>query len=127
MASTFCILLLLHIYVADPPRVTTQSQDLKDAVPGNAVMFTVEATGTEPLRYRWEWNPAGEGNEWQPCGYEGVSGANSSTVTISSVQKANVGSYRCVISNCAGSQTSQPAQLSVGKNLNFHVYLKNVY
>ena len=117
MAATF--------YLADPPRVTTQPQDLKDAVPGNAVMFTVKGTGTEPLRYRWEWNPVGEGNQWQPCGYERVSGADSSTVTISSVQKANVGSYRCVISNCAGSQTSQPAQLSVGKDSTFHVFVKN--
>ena len=126
MASTFCILLLLRIYVADTPRVTTQPQDLKDAVPGNAVMFTVKGTGTEPLRYQWEWNPAGEGNQWQSCGVDGVSGADSSTVTISSGQKANEGSYRCVISNCAGSQTSQPAQLSVGKDLKLSCLCKKM-
>ena len=104
-------------YVADPPSITTQPQELKNIVPGKPVMFTTKGTGTAPLRYRWEWNPAGEGNQWQPCGVEGVSGADSSTVTISSVQKANEGSYHCVISNCAGSQTSQPAQLSVGKRI----------
>ena len=89
-------------------------------------MFTAKGTGTEPLRYRWEWNPAGEGNQWQPCGLEGVSGADSSTVTISNVQKDNEGSYHCVVSNCAGSQTSKPAKLDVGKNSNFHVYAKRV-
>ena len=112
-------------YVADPPTITTQPQELKNIVPGKPVTFTAKGTGTEPLRYHWEWNPAGEGNQWQPCGLEGVSGADSSTVTISSVQKANEGSYHCVVSNCAGSQTSKPAKLSVGKNSNFHVYVKS--
>ena len=100
-------------YVADPPGVTTQPQDLKDTVPGSVVMFTVEATGTDPLKYQWEWKPAGEKGEWQPCDAEWCDGA---TLTIPIVQKSNEGSYHCVISNYAGSQTSNPAQLSVGKN-----------
>ena len=93
-----------------------QPQDLKDAVPGNAVMFTVEATGTEPLRCQWERKPAGIGNEWQPCDEVEFSGLDGFTLTIPSAQKFNEGSYHCLISNCAGTQTSNPAQLSVGKN-----------
>ena len=112
MAATFCILFLLFNYVADPPGVTTQPQDLKDAVPGSVVMFTVEATGTDPLGYQWEWKPVGERNEWQPVE---ISGSDQFTLTIPSVQKSNEGSYHCVISNCAGSQISNPVQLSVGK------------
>ena len=113
MAATFCILSLLFNYVADPPGVTTQPQDLKDTVPGSAVMFTVEATGTDPLRYLWQWKQAEEEGEWQPCNAVWSDGA---TLTIPSVQKCNEGSYHCVISNCAGSQTSNSAKLSVGKN-----------
>ena len=112
MAATFSIQSLLFNYVADPPGVTTQPQDLKDAVPCNAVMFTVEATGTDPLGYQWEWKPVGERNEWQPVE---ISGSDQFTLTIPSVQKSNEGSYRCVISNYAGTHTSDSAQLSVGK------------
>ena len=117
--ETFCFLFLLFNYVADPPGVATQPQDLKDAVPGNAVMFTVEATGTDPLSYQWDWKPAGDRNEWQPVEF---SGSDQFTLTISSVQKSNEGSYRCVISNCAGTQTSSPAQLSVGKKYKNFMY-----
>ena len=82
-------------------------------------MFCTEVDGTEPLSYQWEWNPPGEANEWQPCGREGFAGADLSRVTIPSVQKSNEGSYRCFIWNCAGSQKSKPAQLSVGKDICF--------
>ena len=72
-------------------------------------MFSVEATGNEPLSYKWQWKPA-ESEEWQLCDAQG------STLTIPSVQKSNEGSYCCVVSNYAGNETSNPAQLSVGKN-----------
>ena len=89
---------------------------LKDVVPGKYVMFSVEATGTEPLGYHWEWMPAEEearSEEWQPCDAEWSDG---STLTIPNVQKFNEGSYRCAVSNYAGTQTSNLAKLSVGKN-----------
>ena len=78
-------------------------------------MFIVEATGTEPLNYQWEWKSTIHDGKWQPCDVERFPGADSSTIVISSVQKSNEGSYRCVVSNCAGSQTSNPAELSVGE------------
>ena len=89
---------------------------MRDAVPGEPVTFTAEATGTEPLNYQWEWKPAHEESRWQPCDVERFRGANSSTLTIPNQQKCNEGSYRCVISNCAGTQTSNSAEFSVGKN-----------
>ena len=102
--------------VADPPRVTSHQHDLKDVVPGNTVTFTAEATGTQPLNYQWEWKPAMNDGEWQPCDVGRFPGAGSSTLTIPSAQKSNEGSYRCIISNCAGKGTSNPVKLSVGKN-----------
>ena len=99
--------------VVESPKVTTHPQDLNDVVPGKPVMFNVQATGTKPLSCWWEWKPA-ESEEWQLCDAQG---SNSVTLTILSVQKSNEGSYRCVISNCAGNSSSEAAELTVGKNL----------
>ena len=106
----------VFLHVAEPPRITSHPQELKDAVPGKPVMFTVEGSGTAPLNYQWEWKLATEDGKWQPCDVKSFPGADSSTLTIPSVQESNEGGYRCVISNCAGNQTSKQAQLSVGKN-----------
>ena len=109
--------LCTFLHVADPPRVISHLRELKDVVAGKSVMFTVEATGTEPLSYQWEWKPVMDGGKWQSCDVERFPGADSSILTIPSVQKSNGGHYRCVVSNCAGSQTSNPAELSVGKTI----------
>ena len=107
----------MYIYAAEPPRVTSHPQDVKDAVPGEPVTFTAEATGTQPLNYQWECKPAmDDDSEWQLCDVERFPGADSSTLPIPSVQKSSEGSYRCVISNSAGSQTCNAAKLTVGKN-----------
>ena len=99
---------VLFVHVADPPRINTHPRNLMNAVRGKSAKFIVQVTGTEPLSYQWlHWKLAGE---WQPCRAEWCDGA---TLTIPSVQKSNEGSYRCVISNCAGSQTSEPAKLEV--------------
>ena len=62
------------------------------------------------MKYHWQWKLAEEEGEWQPCDAEWCDGA---TLTIPSVQKSNEGSYRCVISNCAGNETSKQAKLKV--------------
>ena len=114
MMASCCFLFLR---TADPPQVTTHPKG-KDAVVGESITFTVNATGTKPLRYQWRWKLFGSRDErkkeeWQLCD---VKRSNGHTLTISSVQKSNEGSYHCVISNRAGSQTSEPAVLTVGKN-----------
>ena len=95
---------------ADSPRITTQPREIKDTVPGNLVTFTIQATGTKPLNYQWECKIGREND------VERIPGANRTTLTISSVQKSNEGSYCCTVSNCAGSETSECATLTVGKN-----------
>ena len=100
---------------ADPPRITFHSQELNDAVQGESVMCTIQATGTKPLSYLWQWKPVeekGGSEEWQLC-YPGW--CHNGTLAIPSVWKSNEGSYRCIVSNCAGSQTSNPAFVVVGK------------
>ena len=118
----FCVsLILLYFYhstykhVAELPRITTHPQKLKDAIPGDSATFTVQATGTEPLNYNWQWKPAEKGGgskEWKPCNEEWSDGFS---LTIPNVQKPNEGSYCCVISNHAGTEISKAAPLSVGK------------
>ena len=107
--------MLLHTpfsLVADPPKVIFHPQELKNVVPGQPAMFTVQAAGITPLIYQWEWKPA-ENEEWQLCDAQG---SDSATLIIPSAQKSNEGSYRCIIRNYAGGQASNPANLSVGKN-----------
>ena len=112
--------------VAKPPRITTHPQEPKNAVPGTPVTFTAEATGTQPLIYQWlYWKPAAEEGgveEWHLCPAEWCDGA---ALTIPSVQKSDEGSYCCVISNCAGTQASNPAELSVGENSRTLQYLSS--
>ena len=100
----------------EPPRITVDPQELKNMAPSKSLTFTVQATGTEPLSYQWEIKARNGNGEWLSCDVESFPGANSSTLTIPSVQKSNEGSYRCTVSNCAGSETSQCATLTVGKN-----------
>ena len=118
--KTYNIIVLSACFynAADPPSITKQPQELQEAPPGKPVSFTVRATGTKPLTYLWQWKPAGEEtSSWQQCEAERFQDACSPKLIISSVQKLNEGSYRCVVNNCTGTQSSEPAKLSVGKIL----------
>ena len=103
----------LFLHTADPPHITTHPKELKDALLGEPVTFTICATGTEPS-YQWWRKPAGEESQkWQLCPTEWSHGT---TLKIPRVQKSDEGSYRCVVSNRAGRQTSKAAKLCIGKN-----------
>ena len=109
----------MFVHAADHPRITTHPQELKDVVQGKPAKFSIAASGTEVLNYRWQWKPAeegGENEEWQECDPKWSKGA---TLSISKVEKSNEGSYRCIVSNFAGNQTSIPAKLTVGKGPKF--------
>lgn len=110
------------MYVVEPPKIITHPQELKEVVQGESAKFTIQASGTEPLNYHWQWKPAEKGSgsdKWQRCPANWSDGA---TLTVPNVDKSNEGSYRCVVSNNVGEQTSNPAKLGVGKNLKFHTY-----
>ena len=96
--------------------MTHHPESIVKACPGTTITFTVQATGTDPLHYQWEWWSADEQNgskEWQLCHVK----CDDATLSIPNVQKSNNGNYRCVVRNYAGTQTSNLAQLSVGKDL----------
>ena len=95
-----------------PPKVTSQPMSQNDVLPGKAVTFSVQATGTQPLSYQWQWKQFGRDSEKD--GWQNLSGG-SGTFQVAEVKACYVGHYQCVVSNCAGSETSQCASLTVGK------------
>ena len=85
--------------VEDPRSVTNLS--------GTTATFMVNATGTAPLAYYWRKSglPLADGGN--------VSGARSNMLTLANVQWADAGQYTVVVTNTAGSVTSQVASLTV--------------
>jgi alpha-tubulin suppressor-like RCC1 family protein len=82
------------------PAISVQPQSQTVMASGNAV-FSVTATGTAPLSYQWLRDGVN------------VTGANSATLTLNTVQTNQAGNYTVVISNASGSVTSNLAVLTV--------------
>ena len=106
--------------VAVPPKITIHPEELMGIFPGKTASFTVQATGTEPLKYQWQWKPAGEeegSEEWQNISCDGSTfqQVEAGGLKLTGVQACNAGHYRCVVSNSAGSETSQCTNLVIGK------------
>ena len=86
--------------VVEPPVILRQPADL--VVPAGAdVVFSVTASGSDPLQYQW----------W--FGDSIIGGGTNRTLQIPCVSKTNEGIYRVVVSNRIGSVTSAPAALKV--------------
>jgi len=83
-----------------PPTIVTQPQSLTLSV-GETAIFSVEATGTAPLFYRWRRNGVG------------LPGATGPSLTLFNVQPTNAGNYSVIVSNLAGSRISSNAVLQV--------------
>jgi hypothetical protein len=74
---------------------------------GQTAAFSVTATGTLPLTYRWRRGgvPLTDGGN--------ISGATTTTLTIAPVDFADAGDYDAVVGNACGSTTSATAPLAV--------------
>ena len=70
-------------------------------VVGSTASFTALAAGTAPISYQWS-------KDSTP-----ISGATSSTLTLTNVQTTDDGSYTVTASNAVNTATSAPAQLTV--------------
>ena len=75
---------------------------------GSDAVFAVAATGTAPVSYQWLWNGIALSNGGN------VSGASSSTLSLSPAGTNDAGRYMAVVSNAYGSLTSSVATLSMG-------------
>jgi hypothetical protein len=81
------------------PAITVEPLDLC-VQPGQTAAFTVSASGSAPLSYRWYFNETNL-----------LAGAASATLTLPNVQPANAGTYSVVLSNAYGTTSSRPATL----------------
>jgi hypothetical protein len=89
-----------RMQISDAPTLTVDGLSrVVDA--GNAVSFSVTASGSTPFAYRWQFN----GNN--------VAGATTSKLTLSAAQLTNAGNYVCVVTNTYGSVTSRMMSLTV--------------
>ena len=85
---------------ATAPSITTQPSS-SSVISGSAASFSVAASGTATLTYQWRKDGTA------------ISGATSSTYSISSTATSDAGSYTVVVTNSAGSATSNAATLTV--------------
>ena len=83
-----------------PPTITTQPASQLASV-GSSVTFNVAASGTQPLSYQWRFNGAN------------LTGKTTTSLTLTSLQLSNAGTYSVVVANRAGSATSAVARLTV--------------
>ena len=91
-----------------PPAITSQSQN-QTVTNGASVTFSVNATGTPPLGYQWQFTPA----SGAVAGGTNLPGATSSNLTLTAVTFAQAGFYAAVVTNADGSTLSDPVALSV--------------
>jgi hypothetical protein len=68
---------------------------------GTTAMFNVTATGSDPLHYQWHYNE------------DPIPGASSSVLMLTNSQPEQMGDYRVVVFNAAGSAESASARLLV--------------
>ena len=104
----------------------SQPTDKKDLLPGKPTTFTIEAIGTEQLNYQWQWKPAGRAvqDEWQNLTLDDSTFQEvEAGLKLAGVQPCNAGYYRCIVSNSAGSEMSEPARLTVGKLTCFDIIM----
>src|SRR5204863_6493320 len=89
----------LTVVCQDYPAILAQPQSMT-VTNGGTASFSVTANGTA-LNYQWRLNA---GN---------IAGATNSSLTLTSVQPAQAGSYTVLVSNWVGAVPSDPGSLIV--------------
>ncbi|MCI0535655.1 MAG: hypothetical protein L0Z50_10555 [Verrucomicrobiales bacterium] len=96
---------LINGYIVEldsPPDIQILAQPLsREALAGTAVTMSVTATSLASVFYQWQFNAAH------------IAGATNASLTLTNVQLAEAGAYRCIISNSGISRTSDEAILKV--------------
>lgn len=87
--------------VSIPPTIVRQPQPAQSVLAGGSALFNITVSGTEPLLYQWRFNGSN------------IPEANAATFELPNVQTAASGDYSVVVSNAAGTVTSDIAKLAV--------------
>jgi hypothetical protein len=94
-----------------PTTITAQPAD-QAVCTGDAATFTVTAEG-EGLTYQWQARGLESADFTDVSDGDGVSGAETATLTLTGVNDFEAGSYRCVVTGTCGVVTSSEATLSL--------------
>ncbi len=95
-----------------PPVINVQPTS-HTVAPGGTTTFTVVASGSDPLSYRWQ-KSSPDGPPFTNLTNGGhYSATTTATLTISNADTNDVASYRCVVTNAYGTNISSPATLTV--------------
>ncbi|MDB6017904.1 MAG: hypothetical protein JWR19_2393 [Pedosphaera sp.] len=86
--------------VLAPPGITSQPQN-QAVVQGQGASFSVAASSSAAMTYQWRFNGTN------------LSGAISSTLTLTNLQPNQIGNYAALVANSYGSVTSAVATLTV--------------
>jgi hypothetical protein len=89
------------------PLITSQPASCTNLA-GTTATFSVSAAGTTPLGYQWVSN----GTNYL-ADTNNVSGAKSTTLTLTNVAQSDAASYSVIVTNPAGSVSSSAAMLTV--------------
>jgi len=74
---------------------------------GSSAGFTVSASGSDPLEYQWRKDGVPLADDAR------ITGSQTDTITIGSIEGADLGVYDCVVSNACGSTATNPVALCV--------------
>jgi hypothetical protein len=85
----------------NPPQIQLHPQD-QQVTAGNSARFTIKATG-EKISYQWQKNEVD------------ISGAHDILYEVNDLNIGDEATYRCIVSNSAGNDTSKNAILEVFK------------
>jgi predicted esterase len=88
--------------IAPPPVIATHPAN-KTAMTGTDVTFTVAVSSNSVPPFAYQWKKAGVA----------ISGATSSTLTLTNVQTGDAGDYTVTLTNPGGSTTSNAATLTL--------------
>jgi hypothetical protein len=112
-----CLLAVLYFgagshALGQAPSILTQPQSQTNDY-GSDTVFTVTATGAEPMFYRWQKGGTDLAN------YNNIAGANTPTLNLVGIAANDEAVYRVVIANASGSVTSSAARLTLASTIPF--------
>ncbi len=85
----------------------TQQPESQSVCPGGMAVFTVSASGADPLTYRWRKN----GIDLADGGH--YSGSGTATLMVAMADSGDAADYQCLVSNPYGNLTSNVAAMSL--------------